>query len=531
MSSSNGTGPTLSKSTDSTPHEVATHGGRNPWLAVALLGLVQLMIVLDASITNVALPSIGADLKMDESALSWVVNGYILVFGGLLLLGGRMGDLLGRRKLFMVGLVIFSLASLFSGFATQEWHLIAARCVQGMGGAIIAPSVLAIIASLFTEGPERNKALGVLGAIAGSGGAIGVLLGGILTDKLSWEWIFWVNVPVGLIACALTPFLLDESRSGELDQGFDFFGAITVTSGIAALVYALVDANNAGWGSGQTIGLLVGSAVLLGAFVLIENHVKSPLVRLGIFKNRNVAGSNIVSVVIGAALFSMFFFITLYLQPALGLTPLQTGVRYLPLAVSIIFSAGIASALVTKLGAKTPLLMGLALTMVGLLWFTQVSADGSWLIDVLGPSVVAGAGLGFVFVPITIVAVTGVAHEENGLASGLINTTQQVGGAVGLAALAAVYNHRKEQITDLAPNAAGALSGKLEALKAEGAAPAQMQDIQMQLGQFAKGVTEGVQSAFWGGAMFAFAGLILGIVLIRSGKEDVAAAHAAGPMV
>jgi EmrB/QacA subfamily drug resistance transporter len=403
-----------------------------------LLATAQFVVVLDASITNVALPSIGRDLQIDQEQLSWIVNAYTLTFGGFLLLGGRLADLLGRRRVFIAGIVLFGLASLAGGLATSDEWLIAARAVQGLGAAIVSPAALSIVTTTFREGAERNKALGIWGAVAGSGGAVGVLLGGVLTDLLSWEWVLFVNVPIAAVAAFLAPRLLGESRDEVAHRVFDVAGAVTVTAGLAILVYALVDAESAGWGSTQTVTLLALAFALLAAFVAIELRQRAPLVPFGIFRLRTLTGSNLVGLLIGAALFSMFFFISLYMQNVLGYDALEAGIAYLPLAVTIIISAGVASQLVTRLGFKPVLVGGLTLVLIGLLWFSQVSPDGTYVADILGPSVVAGAGLGFSFVPVTIGAVSGTRPEEAGLASGLINTNQQVGGALGLGILSTI---------------------------------------------------------------------------------------------
>src|SRR5687768_12706642 len=337
------------------------------WIALALLCMAQFVVVLDASIVNVALPSIGEGLNFSQDNLTWVVNAYVLTFGGFLLLGGRMADLLGRRRVFISGLVLVGVASLFAGFAANEGQLIAARAAQGLGAAIISPSALSIITNLFTDGAERNKALGVWGAVAGSGGAAGVLLGGILTDTLGWEWVLWVNVPVALIAAALTPRLIPESRSESATRHFDAAGAVTVTAGLSVLVYALVDAVDAGWGSTQTVGLLALSAALIGAFIAIELRSAAPLMPFRIFKLRTLTGANIVGLLVGASLFSMFFFITLYMQQVLGYSPIEAGLSYLPLAVTIIIAAGVASQLVTRVGFKPVLSAGMVFIAAGLL--------------------------------------------------------------------------------------------------------------------------------------------------------------------
>jgi len=408
------------------------------WLALVLLASAQFVVVLDASIVNVALPSIGRDLEFAQEDLAWVVNAYTLVFGGFLLLGGRMADLLGRRRLFMAGLVLFGTASLVGGFAQSEGQLIAARAAQGLGAALVSPAALSIVTTLFTEGAERNKALGVWGAVAGGGGAAGVLLGGVLTSQLGWEWVLWTLTPVAFIAAILTPRLIDESDSGADTKTFDVAGAVSVTAGLSLLVYALVDANDAGWGSTQTIGLLGLTAALLLTFVFVESRSSAPLVPFRIFRLRTLRGANVIGLLIGMSLFSMFFFVSLYMQQVLGYGALKAGFAYLPLALTIIFAAGLASVLVTRLGFKPVLVTGLTLIAVGLLWFSFVSPGGTFVGDVLFPSLLAAVGLGFSFVPVTIAAVTGVSNSDAGLASGLINTSQQIGGALGLAVLSAI---------------------------------------------------------------------------------------------
>ena len=344
-------------------------------LALVLLAMTQFVIVIDASIVNVALPSIGAHLHFSRDDLTWVVNAYTLTFGGFLLLGGRMADLLGRRRMFMLGLVVFSLASLAGGLAQSETWLIAARAVQGLGAAIVSPAALSIITTTFADGAERNRALGIWGAVAGAGGAAGVLLGGILTSGLSWRWVLFVNVPIGLVAAALAPRTLRESRREQAGNSFDIPGAVAVTGGLALLVYAVVDAVNVGWGATRTIVCLAAAGVLLIAFVAIELRQRDPLVPFSIFRLRTLRGANIVGLLIGMSLFSMFFFISLYLQDVLGYSPIKTGIAYLPLAVGIIIAAGVASQLVTRIGFKTPLIAGMLLVAGGLLWFSQPASD------------------------------------------------------------------------------------------------------------------------------------------------------------
>src|SRR5881227_4039621 len=408
------------------------------WTALILLCVAQFVVVLDASIVNVALPSIGKGLHFSEANLPWVVNAYVIAFGGLLLLGGRAADLLGRRRVFMVGLGVVAVASLFAGFATTQGELIAARAAQGLGAAIVSRAALSIVTTLFRDGAERNKALGAWGAVAGSAGAAGVLLGGILTDGLGWEWVLWVNVPVSLVALALTPGLIPESRSESATRHFDAAGAVSVTAGLSVLAYACLDASSAGWGSTKIVGLLGLSVALIAAFVAIELRSAAPLVPFRIFRLRTLTGANVVGILLGASLFSMFFFISLYMQQVLGYSAIHAGLSYLPLAVTIIVAAGLGGQLVTRFGFKPILAAGLAFVSLGLLWFSQVSVGGGFVTDILGPSLLAAIGLGFGFVTSTIAAVSGVRDREQGLASGLINTSQQIGGALGLAVLSTI---------------------------------------------------------------------------------------------
>jgi EmrB/QacA subfamily drug resistance transporter len=450
------------------------------WRALVLLAAAQFVVVLDASIVNVALPSIGRDLEFSQENLSWVVNAYVLVFGGFLLLGGRMADLLGRRRMFTAGLVLFAVASLLGGLSQSEGQLIAARALQGLGGALLSPAALSLVTTIFSEGAERNKALGVWGAVAGSGGAVGVLLGGVLTDGLGWEWVLFVNVPICGAAALLAPRLLVESRRSG-GKTFDALGALTITVGLSLLVYALVDANDAGWTSGQTLGLGALSIALIAAFVWIELRSPEPLVPFSIFANRTLTGANITAILTAASLFSMFFFVTLYMQQVLGYEPLKAGLSYLPLSAGIITAAGGASQLTTRLGFKPVFVAGMVLIAAGLLWFGQVSPGGTYVGDVLFPSLLAAVGLGFAFVSMTIASVAGVSHQDAGLASGLINTSQQVGGALGLAILAAV-----------------ATSTTGDAVRDPVA------------------LTAGFQDAFRVGAGFAVLGALLALVLIRT---------------
>jgi EmrB/QacA subfamily drug resistance transporter len=470
------------------------------WFALVLLAAAQFVVVLDASIVNVALPSIGGDLHFSQDDLSWVINAYTLTFGGFLLLGGRLADLLGRRRLFMIGLTLFAVASFAGGIAQSAGWLVAARAVQGLGAALLSPAALSLLTTIFAEGKERNTALGVWGAVAGSGGAVGVLLGGMLTEWAGWEWVLFVNVPITAVAVLLSPRLLPESRN-EGERHFDIAGAITITAGLSLLVYALVDANNAGWASTQTLGLGAIALALIAAFVLIELRTKAPLVPFpGIFRLRTITGINITALFIAMSLFSMFFFVSLYMQQVLGYDALKAGLSYLPLAGGIIVSAGLASGLVTRFGFKPVLVTGLLLTAAGLVWFAQVSPNGTYVNDILGPSLLSAFGLGFAFVPMTIAAVAGVRQDEAGLASGLINTSQQVGGALGLAILATIANGRTDDVMAAANGSKAALPVAL---------------------------TEGFQSALTVGAGFAITGAILAMVLIsgRTSREHREAAQ------
>jgi EmrB/QacA subfamily drug resistance transporter len=477
------------------------------WRALVLLCAAQFMVVLDASIVNVALPSIKTALHFSEANLPWVVNAYTLTFGGFLLLGGRAADLLGRRRVFMVGLVVFSAASLAGGLAQSEAWLIVARGIQGVGAAILSPATLSIITTTFTEGSERNKALGIWGALAGAGAAAGVLLGGVLTTGIGWRWVLFVNVPIGLLAIALVPLLIAESRSPEQHAGYDLAGALSITGGLMLLVSTLVKTSDVGWGSARTIGGLAASAALIVGFVVIESRTRSPLMPLRILRNRSVASADAVGLLVGAALLSMFFFLSLYLQQVLHYSALRTGVSYLPLAVGIIIAAGLASGLTSRLGAKPVLVAGLVLLAGGMVWFSNVHAHGSYSRDVLGPSLIVALGLGFSFVPLTILAVTGTTDADAGLASGLINTAEQVGGAIGLAVLATVATSRTNSLLSAAHGAHSALPGAL---------------------------TDGFSRAFIVGAGFAVLGIVLALLFVQntrpSAGDETASADAEGSL-
>ena len=420
----------------------------NRWKALAVLGIAYLMVVLDISIVNVALPSIQEDLEFSENGLQWVVSGYALTFGGFLLLGGRAGDILGRRIIFMVGLAAFSAFSLLCGLAWTAGVLVIARMLQGAAAAILSPSVFSITTVSFEEGSERNKALGVLGAIAGSGAAIGVLLGGILTEYVGWEWVFFVNVPIGVGALFFVRRFVRESKAPDLARHFDAWGAFTVTTGLILFVFALTRAPTEGWTSPEVILSLVGWAVLSIAFILIELRSHSPLVPLNIFRRRTLTAANGIGLILGMSVFGMFYLLSLYMQIVLGFSALETGLGYLAVALTAVVASGAAQALSTKAGVKPVLAAGMALLGAGLIFFTQISVDGSYAADLLPGFILIGVGLGFAFVPVSIAALSGATGEEAGLQSGLINTNQQIGGALGLAILISISTTRTDNLIE-----------------------------------------------------------------------------------
>jgi EmrB/QacA subfamily drug resistance transporter len=418
----------------------------NPWVVLVLICFAQFMVILDATIVNVALPSIQKDLHLSEGNLQWIVNAYTLVFGGFLLLGGRMGDLLGRKRLFLIGLVIFTGASLFDGLASSEGMLIAARSLQGLGAALISPAALSIIATTFKEGAERAKALAVWAAIAIGGSAVGLVLGGVLTQYFSWPWIFFVNVPVGIVTFVLSFRLIPESRDEQVERNYDIAGAVTVTGGLMALVYAIVDAQQAGWGSAKTLGFFALAAALLVAFVLIELRTKAPLVRLSIFRIRSLLTANIAMFLAMSGMFAMFFFNTLYIQRVLGFGPLKAGVAFLPFSAGIMISAGIASQFAPRLGVRPVAAAGFILSTAGLILLTQLPVHGSYLTNVLPSIALSSLGMGAVFMPLTLIATTGLEDADQGLASGLFNTSQQIGGALGLAVLSTLATSKTPSV-------------------------------------------------------------------------------------
>jgi EmrB/QacA subfamily drug resistance transporter len=407
------------------------------WIALVLLCATQFMVVLDIAIVNVALPSIQTDLGFSPENLQWILNAYTLTFGGFLLLGGRVADLAGRRRVFMIGLVVFSLASLVCGLSNSEGLLIGARAVQGLGAAIISPAALSILITTFEEGPERNKALGIWGAIAGIGGAAGVLLGGILTDLLSWEWIFFINVPVGALVLAFSPVLLKESRV-EGGRGTDVTGAVTVTASLVLLVLALVKSNDYGWSSGRTLGLIAGSVVLMAAFIVTELRSRAPLLPLRIFRLRTLSAANATMAIVGSVAFSEFFLLTLYLQDVLHYSAVQSGVAFAGFALTVVVISNVAQAVVGRVGVRASLTAGLLMSAASLALLTRLPVDGHYFWDLFPAFVLGGAGMGFSFVPVTIASLTGVERAEAGIASGLINTSRQMGGAIGVAATSAI---------------------------------------------------------------------------------------------
>ncbi|HEX3267804.1 MAG TPA: DHA2 family efflux MFS transporter permease subunit [Gaiellaceae bacterium] len=433
---------------------------RTRWLALIVLCLGDLMIVLDTTIVNVALPSIREDLGFTETSLAWVVNAYLLTFGGFLLLGGRLGDLFGHRRLFLIGISLFTLASIACGLSTTQGLLVTARAVQGLGGAIVSAVALSLIMTLFTEPAERAKAMGVFGFVMAGGGSIGVLLGGVLTDLLSWHWIFLVNVPIGIAVYALCLRLLPAGRGQAASGRLDVAGAVLVTTALMLAVYAIVNGNDKGWSSAQTLGLLVGSAVLMTAFLVLESRISSPLMPLRILKLRNVATANVVGVLWAAAMFAWFFLSALYLQLVLGYSPLQVGLAFLPANLIMgAFSIGLSAKLVMRFGIKVPLATGLLLAAVGLLLFARAPVDGTFLVDVLPSMILLGCGAGMAFNPVLLAAMSDVEPSESGLASGVVNTAFMMGGALGLAILASLAASRTDSLRSSGEGALAALNG------------------------------------------------------------------------
>jgi EmrB/QacA subfamily drug resistance transporter len=470
---------------------VSNLDSRTRWLALLVLCLGDLMIVLDVTIVGVALPSIREDLGFSETSLAWVVNAYLLTFGGFLLLGGRLGDLFGHRRLFLAGIALFTAASLACGLAGSQEFLIGARAVQGLGAAIVSAVALSLMMTLFTEPAERAKAMGIFGFVASGGGSIGVLLGGIITDVLSWSWIFLVNVPVGVLVLALTLRLVPGGRGTGQARRLDVAGAVVVTSSLMLAVYAIVNGNQEGWTSPQTLGVLGASVVLLAVFLVIESRVAEPLMPLGLFRLRNIAVSNVVGVLWAAAMFAWFFLSALYLQLVLGYSPLEVGLAFLPGNVIMgILSVAVSARLVMRFGFRLPLAAGLLLASLGLLLFARAPVDGNFVVDVLPSMILLGLGAGIAFNPVLLAAMSDVEPSDAGLASGIVNTSFMMGGALGLAVLASLAASRTDSAL-----AAGA--DELVAL------------------------TEGYHAAFLAGALFAAAAAAIGGLLLRQGEYAV----------
>jgi EmrB/QacA subfamily drug resistance transporter len=457
------------------------------WRALALVCVAFFMVVLDVSIVNVALPSIATDLDLSQSTLQWIVTGYSLAFGGFLLLGGRAADVFGRRKVFRLGMGLFTFASLMCGFAQSGAWLITFRAVAGLGGAIVSPATLSIINAAFRHGgAERNKAFGIWGAIAGSGAAAGVLLGGVLTEYLGWEWIFFVNVPVGITVIALTPWLVSEGRAEDVDPHTDPFAAVLVTGGLVSFVYAMSKAPEAGWLSLQTIGLTILAVVLIAAFFVKETRTDSPLVPLGLFRVRHVFVANTVGFCLGGAIFGGFFLLTLYMQGVLGYSALEAGLAFLATAGTTIPAAGIAQALITRVGVKPVMVAGLAFMTFAYVWYTQLPPDGTFWRNLFIPYFVSGFGLAFVFIPVSLAALANLEERIAGVASGLLNTSQQIGGALGVAIASTIATQHTKTLLGEGEDRAAAFTG-------------------------------GYNWAFWIGAIFSFVGLLIaGLILRRS---------------
>jgi EmrB/QacA subfamily drug resistance transporter len=459
------------------------------WIALAVIVAAQFMVVLDIAIVNVALPSIKTDLHFSQENLQWVITAYSILFGGVLLLGGRMADLLGRRRLFIAGVALFTLASLLSGLAWSEGSLIAFRALQGLGGALLSPAALSILTTTFAEGRERNLALGVWGAVSGSGGAAGVLLGGVLTSTLSWSWIFFLNVPFGVAVIAASPWLLRESRARLDHRHFDVAGAVSVTAGLMLLVYAMTRAAQHGWATAETIGLLATSAALVLGFVVIELRSKAPLLPMRIFRLRTLSGANVSGLLLGGAVFSQFFLLTLYMQQVLHYSALKTGVAYIALTLTIIASSGLAQALATRIGVRRVLPVGLALSAVALVLYSTLPVQGHYFWNLFPAFLLSGFGLALAFVPVSIAGLSGVEPADAGIASGLINTSQQIGGAIGLAAATTIATSFTTRYVD-AHAGVSALSGAA--------------------------LTHGFQIAFYVLAGIAALGALLAVVMIES---------------
>jgi EmrB/QacA subfamily drug resistance transporter len=483
----------------------------NPWLVLVIVGIAQFMVILDATIVNVALPSIQRGLHFSPSSLQWIVNAYTLAFGGFLMLGGRAADLIGRRRLFLAGIVLFSAASLMNGLASSAGILVAGRALQGLGGALVTPAALSVLTTTFAEGRERTTALGVWSAVAVGGGAVGLLLGGVLTSLLSWQWIFFVNVPVGVLAIVLALRFVPESRVENARGGVDIAGAVSVTAGLVVLVYALVNAQTAGWLSVETLGLGAIAVVLLSAFVMLESRLRHPLIRLGIFRMRSISGANAAMLLVAGGMFAMFFFASIYVQEVLGYSALRAGLAFLPVTAGIVAGAGLSQQLIRRVGVRIVGLTGMSIAAVGLIVLGRIPVAGTYLGDLLPGLMIMSLGMGLTFVPITLIATTNVAAEDAGLASGLLNTSQQLGGAIGLAVLS----------TLAANTTANTLSGL-------GHAPT--------LANSVSALVSGFHVAFLVGALLMLSGAVILAATVRRGdvaridNENEEAAPALAPL-
>jgi EmrB/QacA subfamily drug resistance transporter len=496
---------TTQSTTSATP--VGKSHARHPGLALAVIATAQLMIVLDATIVNIALPHMQDALGFSDTGLSWVLNAYTLTFGGLLLLGGRAGDILGRRRVFIAGILIFSIASLLGGFAESQAWLLAARALQGVGGAIASPTALSLITTNFDEGPERNRAFGVFAAVSGAGAAIGLLAGGMLTEWLSWRWTLFVNVPIGIVlVLAAKRYIMESER---VRGRFDISGALTSTAGMVALVYGFIRAADAGWDDSLTLVSFGLAVVLLGLFVVIERQSQQPITPLHMFTNRNRSASYVIMLSFAAAMFGMFFFLTLFVQNVWGYSPLKAGFAFLPVTVAIGVTAQMASRLLPSVGPKRLMVIGSVLAALGLILLARISPDSGYPTGLLIPMVLFGLGMGFIFVPITIVALSGVANHESGAASGMLNVTQMVGGSLGLAILVTVFgtaskNEATEQVKAFMANATP------QEL-------AQFQQTQTLPEPYASQIlAHGVSAAFRLAAVLAVVALIVAVVAISS---------------
>ncbi|MGP3923791.1 MULTISPECIES: MFS transporter [unclassified Streptomyces] len=496
-----------------------------PGVALAVIAACQLMVVLDATIVNIALPHIQEALSFSTTDLSWVLSAYTLTFGGLLLLGGRAGDILGRRRVFITGILIFTLASLLGGFAQEPWQLLTARALQGVGGAIASPTSLALITTTFPEGPERNRAFGVFAAVSAGGGAIGLLAGGMLTEWLDWRWVLFVNVPIGILIAALAPVYISESQRHP--GRFDFAGALTSTTGMASLVYGFIRASEEGWRDELTLGAFAAALVLLAAFALIEQRAREPITPLKMFADRNRSGTYVIMLSLSAAMFGMFFFIVLFVQNVLQYTPIEAGLAFLPVTAAIAVAAGLSQRLLPALGPKPFLVVGSLITAVGMSWLTLIGPDSSYAGGVLGPMLLFGFGMGLNFVTLTLTAVSGVAQHEAGAASGLLNATQQVGGSLGLSILVTVFGtaSRNEAERQVPSFMAQATPGQ----KAEFA---KSHELPAPWGHHV--LAEGISTAFVAGAGMVLLALVIAVVVVRVRKSDLEAlggvAGAGGPV-